>query len=598
MREQVPAPDFDATQYERPSQNWVCGKAAEGRSCRMGPDSKGRCRARSEFECNPALELKTELDSEGKPKEPEKGEFKVGPWPASYRCTRPKEYGGPCKSGPRLDGTCSCPTRCQPVRSLRSKRRVFIFSVVAFTVAVLLLALYGPFRWHFINPNSLSLQHSGRNFLRALELTNDSQGCSGCHVAACTTPVKWAHVAMSADPAPFALDKLAARSAVNMASIDQSCQRCHENLRAGAGTIQDYNFHQANVVQNPSCSQCHPEHVGSGPMQLATSAGCVSCHGNSHTMQAAAQKGTSLPASAFPLRVGHGLNLFHAPRPEKGYTHAFQSFAQDHPEFRVHTEKWRETNTLQFNHQRHLADDIPVVNGKKLSCVSCHQPDPSGAFHQKISFQAHCQNCHDLRFDSKNEKLTLPHGDPVYVRAFLNSLPRQYADFGAGVKGKTEEQVLQKFVQEQIQSLRKEIGSTGDFDALIRELERQVFFSTDRTGPVADVGRLGNQGPSRFAGCAKCHEVTGQGEAVPRITTPFIPDRWMLHSDFTHAKHTGIDCGKCHQVGKSRDTADVLLPLKDNCISCHSPKGGVAHGCTACHLYHNQPARQSAVPGR
>src|SRR6266581_675713 len=79
MKEQLPSPEFNSGQYERPNQNWICGKAAEGKPCRIGPNAKGRCRAACE--CQPALEIKA-------------GETK-----GRYRCTRSTEYGGPCETG-------------------------------------------------------------------------------------------------------------------------------------------------------------------------------------------------------------------------------------------------------------------------------------------------------------------------------------------------------------------------------------------------------------------------------------------------------------------------------------------------------------------
>ena len=133
MKEQLPSPEFNSGQYERPNQDWICGKAAEGKPCRIGPDAKGRCRATCE--CQPALEIKA-------------GETK-----GRYRCTRPTEYGGPCETGPRPNGACSRPIpNCVPQRSLRAKRKIFTICVVAFTAGVLLVGLCGPFRAQFIGP--------------------------------------------------------------------------------------------------------------------------------------------------------------------------------------------------------------------------------------------------------------------------------------------------------------------------------------------------------------------------------------------------------------------------------------------------------------
>src|ERR1041385_686019 len=97
--------------YERPNQAWICGKAADGAPCRIGPDAKGHCRA--DFECRPMLETR-------------EGETK-----GRYRCTRPAEHGGPCASGPLPDGACSrAIPPCVPIRTLRAKRKRLSLAVL------------------------------------------------------------------------------------------------------------------------------------------------------------------------------------------------------------------------------------------------------------------------------------------------------------------------------------------------------------------------------------------------------------------------------------------------------------------------------------
>src|SRR5206468_1703511 len=146
-----------------PNQKWVCGQAAEGKPCRIGPDARGRCRAT--FECQPALEIKPR-EAKGR-----------------YRCTRTAEYGGPCEVGPTPQGACSRPIpKCVPVRSLRLQRKHFTISTIAFTAGVLLVGLCGPFRTRFISPGELSLQHATSTFARlAGARTNSAGGCRVCH---------------------------------------------------------------------------------------------------------------------------------------------------------------------------------------------------------------------------------------------------------------------------------------------------------------------------------------------------------------------------------------------------------------------------------
>jgi len=103
----MPSPEFDSTRYERPNKDWICGNACDGCPCRIGPSPSGECRASSE--CSPVLDVK--------PSE------KKGTW----RCTRPKEWGGPCEAGPLPDGSCcrdqgcGCGHRGLPVDRVRWK---------------------------------------------------------------------------------------------------------------------------------------------------------------------------------------------------------------------------------------------------------------------------------------------------------------------------------------------------------------------------------------------------------------------------------------------------------------------------------------------
>ena len=156
MSEQLPAPDFDAQNYARPNQNWICGHACDGNACRRGPDAKGRCCATAE--CEPVLELKP-------------GETK-GRW----RCTR---VGGACEAGPLPDGNCCRPiAKCSPVPTLRLLRGRVTLAVIAASCAVLLVVLGNPsWRNRFINPGEISQPHSSAAFV-LLAGTNDlNQNC-------------------------------------------------------------------------------------------------------------------------------------------------------------------------------------------------------------------------------------------------------------------------------------------------------------------------------------------------------------------------------------------------------------------------------------
>ena len=546
MSEQLPAPEFDAQNYVRPNQAWTCGHAAEGRCCPLGPDRWGRCQAT--FECRPVLEIKP-------------GETK-GRW----KCTR---TGGPCETGPRPDGSCCRPIApCSPVPSLRWQRGRFTLAVVVACLAGLLIVLGSPpLRNRFFNPGTLSQAHRGAAFA-ALAATNHlNPGCGACHIAGNAGPNGMVRTAFAAEPAPLEMVKLFSATPAEVTALDGHCETCHTG----------HSFHQP-MVTTLACTYCHQEHQGPR-MAAVGDAGCGFCHGNAATMAAAAAAGAKLPAEAFHLGiVTHGVT-FPAPHPVAGFTAVVHGFAEDHPQFRHVTDHWRDPDTLKFNHALHLTGTtIPALpNGRKLDCAFCHQPDAGGAFMQPVRFEQNCRVCHSLQFDPATPGLTLPHGRTEQVVAFLHSLPKQYADF-ASRQGIAPEQ-QQNFVAGKLAQLQSTVGS-GD------ALMQQVFLSTAKTGPVAHVGTVAGATRPVFPGCAVCHEVQVSSASGCQITPPVIFERWLTHAEFNHAKHLGMSCEQCHGARTSKDTVDVLLPARETCVTCHSPKGGVANTCSTCHVYH------------
>jgi mono/diheme cytochrome c family protein len=370
---------------------------------------------------------------------------------------------------------------------------------------------------------------------------------------------------------------------IDFASIDRKCEQCHKQ----------HLLHEPNVVENRSCSVCHQEHLGPGRMKQVADLHCASCHNNRGIMEASAQKGEKLPPAAFHLRP-HPVQqvVFEMPRPPRGYTQVLSSFAGDHPEFQLVREKARDPDVIRFNHQRHYATDIPPVEkGRKLDCNYCHKPDPEGRFYQRISFAANCQACHALLFDKNNPQFHIPHGDVNLVRTFLRTLSAQYGDYARLKQGKTRDSEVQSFVAQQVRQLREQFR-TGE------ELERSVFFEKD---PYKPQRQAAGATRANFAGCAFCHDVKADASGAPTITKPILVDRWMPQARFNHAKHQvdpvtreKLDCNRCHRALVSRETSDVLMPARADCVTCHSPKGKIVSDCITCHVYH-APAQVAAA---
>ena len=371
---------------------------------------------------------------------------------------------------------------------------------------------------------------------------------------------------------------------INFTSIDRKCEQCHRQ----------HTLHEPNVVENRSCSVCHQEHLGPGRMKEVADLHCASCHNSNAIMEASAQKGAQLPPAVFHLRPPSVQQVvFEMPRPDRGYTQVFSSFAGDHPEFQLVREKARDPDVIRFNHQRHFAADIPPVKGQKLDCNYCHKTDPEGRFYQRISFAANCQACHALLFDKNNPQFRLPHGDVNLVRTFLRTMPAQYGDYARLKQGRTRDSDVQAFVAQQIKQLREQFRTA-------EELENAVFFTTD---PYKPQRQMTANVRANFAGCAFCHDVKAVANAAPVITKPVLVDRWMPQAGFNHAKHQvdpitheKLDCNQCHRAVVSRETSDLLMPAKADCVTCHSPKGKVVSECITCHKYHAPP--QVAATGR
>jgi hypothetical protein len=317
-------------------------------------------------------------------------------------------------------------------------------------------------------------------------------------------------------------------------------------------------------------------------MNAVASSQCISCHGDNSVMEASARKGMQIEPGLF-RRHPHPLQqvAFELPRPAQGLTKSFQHFWTDHPEFQINTEKAqnpkvRDPDTLRFNHQRHFAADIPPLDkqGTKLDCNYCHKSDTEGRFMKRITFAANCQACHSLQFDIHNPELTLPHGNATAVLGFLRSLPTHYEELALS-KGMPASQV-RPFVEQQRRGLRNQFGSDD-------ELIRAVFFTSD---PYKPQQRAGAQTRASFSGCRFCHEVTPATAGAPVIAKPILVDRWIMRTDFNHAKHASVKCDDCHHALQSHDTADILMPVKANCVGCHSPAGKVSAECMTCHKYH------------
>lgn len=470
------------------------------------------------------------------------------------------------------------------------------------------VAIVGGIAAIFVYKNRIERKVASENFFSPGKISSShatlAEGCAGCHGRS-------AVVGNEVTPAKFGSDlKERFRHGIDFSRIDGNCQACHEGKppfkpKPDFAPPKNYKLHEPNVVEDRTCSICHREHLGPGRMEKVADWHCASCHNDRGIMKASAELGKTLPPAAFHLRPHPPQQIvFNLPRPVDGYTQNFPAFdsrlpGRDHPEFQLVRENRLDPNgaasralaaedpekaILRFNHRLHMGETIPPYEeNRKLDCKYCHTPDPEGRFYQRVNFEANCKACHALQFDKNNPQLHVPHEDVNLVRNFLRTLPAQYGDFARlnqKIKGDRE---VQSFVAQQIKLLRGQFGVDGF------ALEHDVFFETSPY--KAQRNNPDGRTRANFVGCAYCHRVKEVPNAAPDLTKPILVDRWMPQARFNHAKHTKVDCNECHRVKESKLTTDVLMPVKADCVKCHSPKAknSVVSDCITCHAYHAPP---------
>ncbi|HEX8312103.1 MAG TPA: cytochrome c3 family protein [Chthoniobacteraceae bacterium] len=406
----------------------------------------------------------------------------------------------------------------------------------------------------------------------------------------------------------------------DLTRMDQACLKCHDPVQLHAPQAASLGLltvsKELSLVHAGSCSSCHREHEGPGPMKLPASDTCASCHNSAdrleRTLKLIKLDNPQVPQQAENRDLGDGLLRFIVPPKPTGQPVVFDHYANGHPPFDYERPEARDPGTLNYNHQRHEQDDIPMLNGRKMDCADCHKPGADGVYYQRVSYEQNCKQCHSLHLDPDIPSVAIPHGDPEKVRAFLRSLTTQYADHYVKENGTADRFQLGVFIKRQFEKLNQRGMRTGE------ELERRVFFTGDPPRETERITPRTNKGLF-FPACAKCHEVTaGESNSAPRISPVNIADRWVHRGPFTHVPHKHMACNDCHGAAhESTETSDILMPSQKLCAECHRPlqvdavvplaggvalrpgstelaakqrrEGGVMEDCQSCHTFHAPP---------
>lgn len=246
--------DYSNSPYERPDKSWVCGRAADGKACQIGPSKRGHCRATAE--CAPMRD----------------GD--------RWHCKRSAFYGGPCETGPNPDGSCGrAIPPCQPTRSWRARRGVVVRWSVGLTLGLLLIIFSLPERLNFLSPGELSQGHASlaqcetchssasggiRQWVGAtfgdFDHHADSAKCNGCHAMG---------------PNALAPHSLAPDVMATISSEVTPSSTATLTVKMAGAMMSDARIRGEGL----ECSSCHREHHGGDDDIAAFSdANCITCH--------------------------------------------------------------------------------------------------------------------------------------------------------------------------------------------------------------------------------------------------------------------------------------------------------------------------------
>jgi len=328
---------FRQSRYERPTQDWICGRTDEGESCLVGPDVRGRCRVT--FECEPLRQ------------------------DDRWRCSRVDQRGGPCEDGPRPDGTCCRPIpRCQPVRSLRAQRGAVVRWVSAVTVGIALLLFVGPADPGLVSPGELSFKHG------------EIERCDTCHTSLGDGSSGWITAALgSATPGADSRQCLACHrlGSDGLAPHSQAPIRLAA-LREGAATSSD----GAPLIMRISTLTLSPPGANGEPLS------CASCH-SEHRGQ------------------GARLTVMDSQRCQACHLSQFASLADGHPAFSDYPFARRTRLVFDHvSHLgKHFAGRDKEL--APTQCTACHKADPTGRAMLVRSFETSCAACHAKQIEGE-----------------------------------------------------------------------------------------------------------------------------------------------------------------------------------------------------
>lgn len=261
--------------------------------------------------------------------------------------------------------------------SVRSKRRVFIFGTVAFTIGTLLILFNSPYRNDFLAPGPLTSVHA--NLLNG----EGADRCAACHDAGNFSLIDWAKDAVSGG------------KHITDCQSDL-CMKCHEKTISPEFALNPHGMNPSKLASYTK-NQAKVKTAGldsrmifNAPLNEHGELACSACHREHH--------GAQINLSSLTDR-----------QCQTCHQNTFHSFETDHPEFTSWPQVRRDR--IAFDHVTHFGKHFPGKNAK-FECSQCHVDDGFQNVKLLASFEQTCAACHNQQIvdssDNGMHLLTLP----------------------------------------------------------------------------------------------------------------------------------------------------------------------------------------------
>ncbi len=620
--------DFDQSAYERPSNKYICGRAAEwGVPCRAGPNFDGTCGCVAE--CEPF--------------------FVNGRW----ECRRPQVDGGPCKNGPSPEGICGCTqSPCVPRRTMRWYRGRL--SIIAAGIIVALLAAFT----HLSNEKNIFSDGFRIGALDAGELTDGHTGffetleCKTCHTAHESKLTTW----------------LMAVITDSDVAITKACVNCH--LFEGEATSPHNAVFPAdkNIIKT-ECTICHNEHKGvSADISSLSDEQCASCHEKKFTNFST---GHSDFSEEFPYFRRTAINFDHT-------THLTKYFQDERMKKDKRKPEDAPAECITCHQNESEERSIKPLGYEKI-CATCHtnqilkrklvflrlpefnEPDIDREVAIELcgpNEDAEDENAEDYESVSVDEMSVItsylmgltPDDPEKYSKAFQNLMLGMMEDGISPLIEMLEENGVRLNANQLLTGLNPEAAKrmacawamnleyelpaspafggwygdllefiyqpNGHADIVIKRwLDFAVIAGGDNEEMIerAEVMReyllSKKDGPGA---CVKCHAITrDKKEGKLRIEWQYHQNENSSYQSFSHQRHLRLvdpqgvklsdpnqGCAKCHKLNADAAydssfedynpmtySSNFISIEKKTCSQCHA-KGRIREDCQLCHNYH------------